>query len=296
VKRLVVLLALSSTAFAGYEAARPISIDHTQTGGSDTSNFTTLFSGTYGYLATVPNSGKIRNTVACGLSLITCPADLIFTSDSACAVPLSWEVESYSAATGSIVAWVKVPNVSHALDTTFYECYGNADVTTFQGGSRGAAWDGNFKLIQHLGSATALQALDATANANSTTVNNAAPITGVVRGGVHFTGAPASNFSVASSTALDSNTGTWEAWINTSQPVTGGAYVLLFARASSQRGITLFLETSIGQTASAGAGAQSGSRHGRRACAERWLLAPHCVHLRRRGRSGVVCGWVRRGQ
>jgi len=49
---------------------------------------------------------------------ITVPADLIFTSDAACATPLSWEFESYSAANGAAAIWVRVPTLSHTSDTS----------------------------------------------------------------------------------------------------------------------------------------------------------------------------------
>ena len=60
------------------------------------------------WIVSQANSGKIRTTVLCGVNSITCPADLIYTSDSACTTTLLWEIENYSASTGLIVAWVKV--------------------------------------------------------------------------------------------------------------------------------------------------------------------------------------------
>lgn len=144
------LLGWSVPAFGGYTGYRSFTIDHTQTGSANSANFTVLISGTYAEFATVANGGKVKNTVSCGVNSITCPADLIFTSDSGCASPLAgWEIESYTASTGDIIAWVIVPTLSVTSNTLIYACAGNAAITTFQGGSAGSAFDSNTKVVYH---------------------------------------------------------------------------------------------------------------------------------------------------
>jgi hypothetical protein len=108
-----------------------------------------LFSGTYPYLATVANGGMVQNTS--GSPVV--PDDLIFTSDAAGSNLLSWEVVSYTATTGAVVIWVKIPNLDSSADssnTVIYLWYGNAAVTTFQGGATGAAWDTYYSGVWHL--------------------------------------------------------------------------------------------------------------------------------------------------
>ena len=96
------------------------------------------------------NGGKVQNTVSCGVNSITCPADLVFTSDSGCSSPLAgWEIQSYTATTGQIIAWVIVPTLSVSTNTLIYACAGNAAITTFQGGSAGSAFDSNTKVVYH---------------------------------------------------------------------------------------------------------------------------------------------------
>ena len=86
---------VGTTCGNSYLYCRSITIDHTKVGGSDSSNFPVLISGTYSWMATTANGGRVVNTVTqtgAG-SAITVPADLVFTSDAACATPLSWEYE-----------------------------------------------------------------------------------------------------------------------------------------------------------------------------------------------------------
>jgi hypothetical protein len=144
------LICLAVPAFGGYTGYRLFTIDHSQTGTANSTNFTVLISGTYAEFATTANGGKVKNTVSCGVNSITCPADLVFTSDSGCSSPLAgWEIQSYTATTGQIIAWVIVPTLSVSTNTLIYACAGNSAVTTFQGGSAGSAFDSNTQVVYH---------------------------------------------------------------------------------------------------------------------------------------------------
>ena len=146
-----VLVCCCSPAYAGYNGYRLFSLDHTKVGTADSTNFTVLLSGTFAEFATTANGGKVHNTVTCGIYSITCPADLIFTSDAFCKTPLAgWEFEQYTATSGQMLVWVIVPTLSHTVNTSIYACAGNSAVTTFQGGSLGAAFDTNTKCVHHL--------------------------------------------------------------------------------------------------------------------------------------------------
>jgi hypothetical protein len=143
------VLVLPWPAWAGYAYERSITVNRALCGSSDSANFPMLFSGTYSYLATVANGGKVQNTS--GSPAV--PDDFIFTSDAAGSNLLSWEVVSYSATTGAVVIWVKIPNLNSNADssnTVIYLWYGNAAVTTFQGGATGAAWDSYYSGVWHL--------------------------------------------------------------------------------------------------------------------------------------------------
>lgn len=161
-----------------YGFIRTITVDHTQCGSSDSTDFPVLFApGPIGSLATVANGGHVQNSSG---------FDIIFTSDSGGTTLLSWEVESYDPVTGTLLAWVKVPTLSASVDTVFYCLYGNASISTFQGGARGAAWDSDFVAVYHFtddGSGNLL-AKDSTANALDGTPSNAPTIGTPISAGV----------------------------------------------------------------------------------------------------------------
>src|SRR6266404_6413376 len=196
---------------SGYAYRRSVTIDHTKVPNTDQSNFPVLISGTYAYLATTGNGGNVQNANG---------YDVIFTSDSGCATKLDHEVETYSASTGAVNYWVKVPTVSHTTDTTFYMCYRNASISTDQSNKTGV-WDSNFKSVYHVPDGTTLSASDSTANAVNGTVENATATAGQISGGASFNGSSAGiNLGNTSTWAMGSGDYTFEAWIKvTSNPV-----------------------------------------------------------------------------
>ncbi len=114
--------------------------------------------------------------------------DIVFSSVSDCSSGLlSWEMEKYTASTGEMVAWVLISSLT-ASTNQFYMCYGSASISTFQGGSTGAAWDSNYKGVWHLPNGSSLSALDSSSNANNGTVNSATATTGQIDGGEAVTG------------------------------------------------------------------------------------------------------------
>ncbi|MDP9171629.1 MAG: hypothetical protein M3N54_13510, partial [Acidobacteriota bacterium] len=76
-------------------------------------NFPALIAGTFNDLKTTANGGRVANTCTqtVGSSATPVPCDLIFTSDAAGASLLSWEFESWNAATGAVNIWVNVPSL-----------------------------------------------------------------------------------------------------------------------------------------------------------------------------------------
>src|SRR5258708_1915975 len=76
---------------AQYSYERTITIDHTKVPTSDQTDFPVLVSGTYSYLGTVANGGKVQNANG---------YDIIFTIGPDGANKLDHEIESYDPATG----------------------------------------------------------------------------------------------------------------------------------------------------------------------------------------------------
>jgi subtilase family serine protease len=157
-------------------------------------NFPALISGTFADFATTANGGRISNTCTqtVGNNATTVPCDLIFTSDAAGTVPLSWEFETYTATTGAVNLWVNAPNLSNG--TVIYAWYGQASVTTLQT-TPSAAWSSNFMAVYHLKenpAGAAPQLNDSTSNGNNGTMSGTVLATqqqpGEIDGSVNFEG------------------------------------------------------------------------------------------------------------
>jgi RHS repeat-associated protein len=188
----------------GYSFERAIVIDHTQVQNTDQSNFPVLISGTYPFLATVPN-GQLQNANG---------YDIIFTSDAAGQNMLSYEIDSYSAATGTAAYWVLLPSLSHTTDTTIYMWYGNPSVTESQE-NKTAVWSNGYGAVWHFGTPTTLSTADSTANANNGINNGVVPTTGIVGGAGIFNGTGNTYLDIPSSTSFKpANALTIEAWAN----------------------------------------------------------------------------------
>jgi hypothetical protein len=73
--------------------------------------------------------------------------DILFTSADG-TTKLSHEIEGFDGATGELVAWVKIPFLSSAVDTDIYIYYGNATAASQEDVTN--VWDSNFEMVQHL--------------------------------------------------------------------------------------------------------------------------------------------------
>lgn len=173
-----------------YTISKIITVDHTKVGAinnTSQTDFSVGIIGDYSYLAAVANGGVIQNTTT--FNGQTVPADLIFTSDIAGLTLLKWEAASYvtSSGHGAVEIWVKIPTLSHSVDTVFYMWAGNAAVTTYQGGAVGDAWDASSAAIFHTANGTTLSVLDSSANGNNgNSPGDASAITGQIDGGINF--------------------------------------------------------------------------------------------------------------
>jgi hypothetical protein len=183
------LLFCSALAHAGYHFRYQVTVDHTQAGSSDSSNFPILvyISGNADF-KTAGNGGYIQNTTT--LNGQTVPADLIVTTDAACQNQVTaWEVASYSGSSGTVELWVNQGTLSHSVNTTFYICIDNSAVTTYQSTAAGV-WDSSLQAVWHFapGSGT-LSVNDSTSNGNNLTNTGAvSAVTGLVDGAASGSG------------------------------------------------------------------------------------------------------------
>lgn len=201
IKQIPLAMGLSTHVFT-----RTLTIDHTQVPSTQT-NFPVLVNFTDATFKTVANGGHVKATNA-----------FTFSSDSAGASLLKWEVERYNASTGEIVAWVKIASVDSTVDTVFYLRYGGT-ITTDQSDPTNV-WTNSFTAVFHVKDGTTLSVLNSKTGNNGTN-NGATATSGQIDGGAAF--ASASNqYFISGDTGLGTAAMTISAWINaTSFP---GAY------------------------------------------------------------------------
>ena len=84
--------------------------------------------------------------------------DIGFTAEDGTALP--YEREIFDAATGALVAWVRIPVLDGAADTTFDLVFGDPDAADQQ--APDAVWDASYQAVLHF----AREMRDSTANHN----------------------------------------------------------------------------------------------------------------------------------
>jgi uncharacterized repeat protein (TIGR01451 family) len=178
-----------------------IIITHTNVFATDQTNFPVLIN-----LAS--NTGLQNHAQASG-------NDILFTASDGVTV-LSYEREKYTNSTGALVAWVKVPILSHTTNTVLYMYYGNSSATDQQDAHN--VWDSNFKLVYHLGDAGPTTAVDSTTNSNNGTATGATfGAAGQIDGATSYSNGnttPSNFISAASSPGIGANQSfSYEMWI-----------------------------------------------------------------------------------
>jgi hypothetical protein len=190
----------------GYSYRRTVTINASQITNRNQTNFPFLFSTTDPTLRSAANGGHV--TSGAGF-------DIIFTSDAQGKQKLSYETEVYSAVTGQLTAWVKLPLVSYTANTVIYLFYGDASVTKSQQ-NRAAVWNSAYVGVWHLPNGTKLSANDSTANAHHGTITGATATVGEIGGAANFPGGGSSYINIADSTAFNVTALAVEAWVKLS--------------------------------------------------------------------------------
>jgi len=162
-----------------YGYYRSVTIDESLCGTADSTDFPVTFTGTYAYLATVANGGKVENANG---------YDIAFFSDAGLTTPLDFELVTYTATTGFIEVHFRVGTLSSSTDTVIYVAYGDSGIGTFQGDVAGT-WNSAFKGVYHLKDGTTLTPTDSTSGGNNgTALGGASAATGQIGGGAVFDG------------------------------------------------------------------------------------------------------------
>ncbi|HVZ73505.1 MAG TPA: C25 family cysteine peptidase [Polyangia bacterium] len=217
---LVAILGGASTARAAYSYRKAITIDRTRIGatGAPTTltNYPLLLDITDSALAT---TGHVTNLNGYDISFqgadtTTCGGPSTCT--------FNYEIESYTAATGHVIAWVQIPalkTVSATSNTVIYVKYGDASVTTPTQNATGT-WDTSFQGVWHLNQATSPQSDSTSTPANAAYGGTTTPATttGKIGSGVATTGTTGDGYLDYRSTKFNytaTDTFTYSAWFNT---------------------------------------------------------------------------------
>lgn len=153
-----IIISVNSTISTWYDTAWPyrkiITINRAKVAGN-LASFPVLVSITDADLKSTDNGGKVGNING---------FDFVFTNSAN--TKLAHEIEKYDPATGQLLVWVNVPQISNASDTRLNLYFGNATAANQQ--NKTSVWDSHFMAVWHLNEKSGNQ-LDATSqNYNST--------------------------------------------------------------------------------------------------------------------------------
>lgn len=200
----------SCAAPEGYR--KRITIDFNQVGG--TSNLVD-----FPVLVDIQNDDDLRSKTNGGDVENVNGYDITFRASDGTTM-LDYEIEGYDPATGTLVAWVRVPVLSTSADTIIYIYYGYAGVDS-PTENPGGVWDSGYRAVWHLREDPAgipPQIKDSTGNQNHGTSNGTSASTGQIAGSLDFDGnRDYVNMGNASSLNINGSI-TIEAWVKLNAP------------------------------------------------------------------------------
>ena len=217
----IIVLFVTSTAcasFSGftYETAVAVSSANVLNISGTLTNFPMVFTSTAVTFSTSAAGGHLSNPNA---------FDIVASSDPSCASQywLNWDTETVNnTGISSFTAWVQIPVMTTATLTaaTFYWCYGNSSVTSYQGHST-ATWDSNYLLVQHFAvMGSTMPELDSTSNAVNSTKVQASTTTGQIGGGALYNGSQFDTFPPFSTSSFPPSSDV-SFWVNINPSHTG---------------------------------------------------------------------------
>lgn len=211
-----------------------ITIDHTQCGSADSTDFVILFSGIYDGTGGLPD---LRVTGSGGNVTQSDGDDINFAANSDMSGLLDWEIEKYAPATGEIVAHIRISTLTFASDLVIYLGFGDSGVTTFQGDVNGT-WSSDFEIVSHLNSSLA----DSTSHARTLTASGGSTnyVASKIDGGYKVT-SPSSHYLTRSDGSLPAgltprSISIWANWHSNSY----NGYFVFYGSASADQGQSFF--------------------------------------------------------
>ncbi|MGD8304163.1 MAG: DUF2341 domain-containing protein, partial [Desulfobacterales bacterium] len=121
---LVLTIGWTSAAHASYAYRKRITIDHNKVGGSVSHHYD------FPVLIKIQNDANLKTTANGGNVTSSSGHDIVFKDNGGS--QLDHEVLSYTGSTGSLLAFVRIPQLSTGTDTIIYIHYGDSSVTSSQ--------------------------------------------------------------------------------------------------------------------------------------------------------------------
>ena len=166
--------------------------------------------------------------------------DILFT-DSTGTAKIPHQIESYTSGTGALTAWVNVPSLSSAANTTIYMYYGNSGASSQQNPT--GVWDSDFKGVYHLNESTGSNAGDSTSNSYTGTQSGSPTQTaGKIDGSLSFSGSNSVSMGDVAAFDFGTNPFTASAWVKG-----GGTYQQVLGKSAwtgGDNGIQVFTNAS----------------------------------------------------
>ena len=191
---------------------KSITVQSGQVSSGPHTNFPMLVSFTDPKLKTVAYGGYVASYNATNND----PQDIIFraldtTTCGPTAPPctLDHEIEKYTASTGELVAWVRVPSINNG--TVIYMYYGNSSISSSTAKPTGV-WDANYTGVWHFKEGSGTTAADPTGHVNMS-LQNVTWVTGEIDGSLQFAGTDASWGSLGNNYNFGTGPFTASVWV-----------------------------------------------------------------------------------
>ncbi len=217
-------LAAGARAQAAYGFRMDITLDRTRVGkaGAPTtlSNYPLLLDITSSNLRTAANGGHVQNVNGYDITFV---GNDTTTCGGPSSCTFNYEIESYTASSGHVLAWVEIPGlktISATSNQIITVKYGDATISSPTQNVNGT-WETNFKAVWHMTGASS-PASDSTSTGASASFNGSpapATATGLIGPGLSTsgtTGAGYLDYRSATFNWASTDTFTYEGWFKTS--------------------------------------------------------------------------------
>ncbi len=138
---LILMLGWTASAQAGYSYRKRITIDHNKVDNAESHLYD------FAVLVDIQDDPDLKTTANGGDVFNANGDDIIFKDQSGS--QLDHEVLSYDGSSGSLLAFVRLPQIASLSNTIFYIHYGNASVSSSQENVAGV-WDNDYEAVLHL--------------------------------------------------------------------------------------------------------------------------------------------------